>query len=152
MTMSLRNCDSQHFVARTAEPATVGSHAYLMSSQLGVLAAYFVKLLGRFQHSVTSNICNCSGPDLAPIGSHTHKNKDIHNITPYVYGGLLDAKSFFAGRSARFALKPLCGDAKSSSQVKNYCHSLKWSHLTLAALTPTFLGEPYMYAVSRGWG
>jgi len=36
----------------------------------------------------------------------------------------------------RFALKPLCGDAKTSSQVKNYCHSVKWSHLTLGALTP----------------
>jgi len=42
------------FCGTHCEPATVGSHAYLMSSQLGVLAAYFVKLLGRFQHSVTS--------------------------------------------------------------------------------------------------
>lgn len=138
----------------------LGSHAYLMPAIFGHrcpgISSIFRQVFGSLPAASAAPAPTHMQLEQSRLGTNhrAHKNKNIHNILVhlYTYGRILDAKSFFAGRSARFALKPLCGDAKTSSQVKNYCHSLKWSHLTLAALTPTFWVESHTGAQLRGKG
>lgn len=111
-----------------------GSHAYLMRRRQ-IWPLHVAGISSIFCFWVTSSSCCRHMQSLTQLrcrlrlGSQDSCMKSLPcmRVRVCVYVCVRERK--------RFALKPLCGDAKTSSQVKNYCHSVKWSHLTLGALT-----------------
>lgn len=154
-----------HLVHCPVWPGTAhGSHAYLMPAIVGHrktpgISSIFRQVVGLFPAAAATELelelqlqlqllYSSSTYAIARLGTDQHTKIRTYIIFEYTEKFLAasDWGCFWllAGCSARFALKPLCGDAKTSSQVKNYCHSLKWSHLTLAALTPSIWGGSAM--------
>lgn len=126
-------CSGSNGLSLALAPA---SHAYLMRRrQIWPLHVAGTSISSIFCFWITSSSCRRHMQSLTQLRCRLRLGSQDSCMKSLPYMRVRVCWCVCVRERKRFALKPLCGDAKTSSQVKNYCHSVKWSHLTLGALT-----------------